>query len=91
MPAEHEYFFAEKPGPEVRDAANIWLAEENGDFAMRDEDGLYYILGRSDDTIKVSGKRTTISLRRSPSYSNPAGSPPYAAATSDCTSLTFSP
>jgi hypothetical protein len=35
MPAEHEYFFAEKPGPEVRDAANIWLEEENGDFAMR--------------------------------------------------------
>jgi acetyl-CoA synthetase len=30
----------------------------HGDFAMRDEDGLYYILGRSDDTIKVSGKRT---------------------------------
>jgi acetyl-CoA synthetase len=24
---------------------------------MRDEDGLYYVLGRSDDTIKVSGKR----------------------------------
>lgn len=33
----------------------IWV---HGDFAMRDEDGLYYILGRSDDTIKVSGKRT---------------------------------
>jgi acetyl-CoA synthetase len=25
---------------------------------MRDADGLFYILGRSDDTIKVSGKRT---------------------------------
>ncbi len=33
----------------------IWV---HGDFAMRDEDGLLYILGRSDDTIKVSGKRT---------------------------------
>ncbi|TAK72813.1 MAG: AMP-dependent synthetase [Betaproteobacteria bacterium] len=33
----------------------IWV---HGDFAMRDEDGLFYILGRSDDTIKVSGKRT---------------------------------
>ncbi len=33
----------------------LWV---HGDFAMRDEDGLYYILGRSDDTIKVSGKRT---------------------------------
>ena len=29
-----------------------------GDFAMRGHDGLYYILGRSDDTIKISGKRT---------------------------------
>jgi acetyl-CoA synthetase len=25
---------------------------------MRGKDGLYYILGRSDDTIKISGKRT---------------------------------
>lgn len=33
----------------------IWV---HGDFAMRDEDGLCYILGRSDDTIKISGKRT---------------------------------
>jgi acetyl-CoA synthetase len=30
----------------------------HGDFAMRGKDGLYYILGRSDDTIKISGKRT---------------------------------
>ena len=29
-----------------------------GDWAMRDEDGLWFILGRSDDTIKISGKRT---------------------------------
>ena len=35
LPPEQEYFFAEKPGPEVRDAANVWLEEENGDFAMR--------------------------------------------------------
>ncbi|NVN86838.1 MAG: AMP-binding protein [Rhodopseudomonas sp.] len=33
----------------------LWV---HGDFAMRDHDGLYYILGRSDDTIKISGKRT---------------------------------
>lgn len=33
---------------------NIWL---HGDFAAIDEDGLWYILGRSDDTIKVAGKR----------------------------------
>ena len=32
----------------------IWV---HGDFAMRDEDGHWYILGRSDDTLKVAGKR----------------------------------
>ena len=29
----------------------------HGDWAMIDKDGLWYILGRSDDTIKVAGKR----------------------------------
>ena len=33
---------------------NVWL---HGDYAATDEDGLWYILGRSDDTIKVAGKR----------------------------------
>ncbi len=33
---------------------NIWV---HGDFAMRDADGHYFILGRSDDTLKVAGKR----------------------------------
>jgi acetyl-CoA synthetase len=33
----------------------LWV---HGDFAMHGKDGLYYILGRSDDTIKISGKRT---------------------------------
>ena len=33
---------------------DIWV---HGDFAAIDEDNLWYILGRSDDTIKVSGKR----------------------------------
>ncbi|MCX6044618.1 MAG: AMP-binding protein [Chloroflexi bacterium] len=33
---------------------NVWV---HGDFATIDEDGLWYILGRSDDTIKVAGKR----------------------------------
>ncbi|MBT8400561.1 MAG: AMP-binding protein [Rhodothermia bacterium] len=32
----------------------LWV---HGDFAAIDEDGLWYILGRSDDTIKVAGKR----------------------------------
>jgi acetyl-CoA synthetase len=34
--------------------ADVWV---HGDWAMIDEDGLWYILGRSDDTIKVAGKR----------------------------------
>lgn len=33
---------------------NIWV---HGDFAAIDDDGMWYILGRSDDTIKVAGKR----------------------------------
>jgi acetyl-CoA synthetase len=33
---------------------NIWV---HGDFAAIDDDGLWYILGRSDDTIKIAGKR----------------------------------
>jgi acetyl-CoA synthetase len=32
----------------------IWV---HGDFALRDEDGHWFILGRSDDTLKVAGKR----------------------------------
>ncbi len=32
----------------------VWL---HGDWAAVDEDGLWYILGRSDDTIKIAGKR----------------------------------
>ena len=35
LPPERDLFFAEKPGPEVREAANVWLEEENGAFAMR--------------------------------------------------------
>lgn len=33
---------------------NIWV---HGDWAMRDEGGHWFILGRSDDTLKVAGKR----------------------------------
>ena len=29
----------------------------HGDWAMRDDDGHWFILGRSDDTLKVAGKR----------------------------------
>ncbi len=33
---------------------NVWA---HGDWAAVDDDGLWYILGRSDDTIKLAGKR----------------------------------
>ena len=33
----------------------VW---RQGDWASRDADGCYYISGRSDDTLKISGKRT---------------------------------
>jgi acetyl-CoA synthetase len=33
---------------------NVWV---HGDWAAIDQDGLWYILGRSDDTLKVAGKR----------------------------------
>jgi acetyl-CoA synthetase len=33
---------------------NVW---DHGDWAAIDESGLWYILGRSDDTIKIAGKR----------------------------------
>lgn len=32
----------------------VWI---HGDLAMRTEEGHYFLLGRSDDTIKVAGKR----------------------------------
>ncbi len=37
-----------------RHFAGLWC---HGDFASTDADGLWYIWGRSDDTIKVAGKR----------------------------------
>ena len=37
-----------------RTLPGLWV---HGDFAAVDAQGLWYILGRSDDTIKVSGKR----------------------------------
>lgn len=38
-----------------RTLPGIWV---HGDFASRDADDAWYIHGRSDDTIKISGKRT---------------------------------
>lgn len=34
---------------------DMWV---HGDFASRDEDGMWYVHGRSDDTLKIAGKRT---------------------------------
>ena len=48
---------------------DIWV---HGDFAAIDEDGLWYILGRSDDTIKVAGKRVGPAEVESVLVSHPA-------------------
>ncbi|HYE94887.1 MAG TPA: AMP-binding protein, partial [Rubricoccaceae bacterium] len=42
----HDTYWSQLPG--------VWV---HGDFAAIDADGVWYILGRSDDTIKVAGKR----------------------------------
>ena len=34
---------------------NVWV---HGDFASRDADGMWFVHGRSDDTLKIAGKRT---------------------------------
>ncbi|MDD2546382.1 MAG: AMP-binding protein [Burkholderiaceae bacterium] len=34
---------------------NLWV---HGDFVSRDADGTWYVHGRSDDTLKIAGKRT---------------------------------
>lgn len=41
-----ETYWQERPG--------VWT---HGDYAAIDDDGLWYILGRSDDTLKIAGKR----------------------------------
>src|SRR5207245_3798624 len=47
----------------------IWY---HGDWAQVDDDGLWYILGRSDDTIKVAGKRVGPAEVESALVSHPA-------------------
>lgn len=48
-------------GERERYLETYWQRFENkwvhGDWAMRDADGHWFILGRSDDTLKVAGKR----------------------------------
>ncbi|NHI90460.1 MAG: AMP-dependent synthetase [Candidatus Thorarchaeota archaeon] len=48
---------------------NVWV---HGDFAAIDSDGLWYILGRSDDIIKVAGKRFGPAEAESVLVSHPA-------------------
>lgn len=47
----------------------MWV---HGDWAMVDQDGFWYILGRSDDTIKVAGKRLGPAEVESAAVSHPA-------------------
>lgn len=47
----------------------LWV---HGDFARVDADGFWYILGRSDDTIKVAGKRVGPAEVESAAVSHPA-------------------
>lgn len=44
----------------------------HGDWALIDEDGFWYILGRSDDTIKVAGKRLGPAEVESAAVAHPA-------------------
>jgi acetyl-CoA synthetase len=47
----------------------IWV---HGDWALVDDDGYWYIQGRSDDTIKVAGKRVGPAEVESAAVSHPA-------------------
>jgi acetyl-CoA synthetase len=47
----------------------LWV---HGDWAQIDQDGYWYILGRSDDTIKVAGKRVGPAEVESAAVSHPA-------------------
>lgn len=38
-----------------RDIPGVW---RQGDWAYYDDDGFWFVLGRSDDTLKIAGKRT---------------------------------
>jgi acetyl-CoA synthetase len=48
---------------------NTWV---HGDWAMVDPDGAWYILGRSDDTIKLAGKRVGPAEVESAAVAHPA-------------------
>src|SRR5204863_5237908 len=56
-----ETYWARVPG--------LWV---HGDWARIDADGFWYILGRSDDTIKVAGKRVGPAEVESAAIAHPA-------------------
>ena len=47
----------------------LWV---HGDWALIDEDGYWYLLGRSDDTLKVAGKRVGPAEVESAAVAHPA-------------------
>ena len=38
-----------------REIPGVW---RHGDWAVQDADGFWFVIGRSDDTLKIAGKRT---------------------------------
>lgn len=52
-----------------RTIPDMWV---HGDFALVDEDGFWYILGRSDDTMNIAGKRTGPAEIESAAVTHPA-------------------
>jgi acetyl-CoA synthetase len=48
---------------------DVWV---HGDWAVIDDEGFWYILGRSDDTIKVAGKRLGPAEVESAAVAHPA-------------------
>ncbi len=55
-----ETYFQKVPG--------VWV---HGDLALQDEEGHFFILGRSDDTLKVAGKRVGPARWRPPPPATP--------------------
>ena len=65
--------FWQRPGALPRDLLGafprLWV---HGDWAIVDEDGYWFIQGRSDDTLKVAGKRVGPPRSRAAAVAHPA-------------------
>jgi acetyl-CoA synthetase len=57
----HETYWSRSP--------NVWV---HGDWALEDDDGHWFILGRSDDTLKIAGKRVGPAELESAAAGHPA-------------------